>query len=146
MRTLALTWVVATLTACPPPPLDTSGETPDPGVIRMLFPETNPGLTYCPDLTVYISVDDFELSEDIGGERIPGEGHWHLLREVQGCQEAVIAESSRSFVELVGAKQLPEGDHRLIVELVDNQHQPMEPPVRYEARVRVAADGDCVGG
>lgn len=146
MRTRALPLLLAVLTACPPPPLDTGEAPADPGEIRLLFPETNPDLTYCPDLTAYVSVEDFELSDDIGGAQVEGQGHWHLLREVQGCQEAVIAESSSSFVELVGAKQLPEGSQRLVVELVDNQHQPLDPPVRYEATIAVAASADCVGG
>lgn len=145
MRPTALPLVLAVLTACPPPPLDSGAGHGPTGEIRLLFPETDPEVTYCPDLTAYVSVTDFELSPDIGGDLVAGEGHWHLLREVQGCQEAVIAESADHYAELpLGA--LPEGNHRVVVELVDNLHQPLSPPARFEANIRVEATEDCVGG
>lgn len=146
MRTTALPVLLAVLTACPPPPLDSGTPAGPSGEIALLFPETNPDISYCPELTAYVAVSDFTLSPDIGGAAVDGEGHWHLLREVQGCQQAVIAESSASFVELVDGAALPTGNHSLTVELVDNQHQPLVPAVRFEANIRVDDSADCVGG
>lgn len=111
----------------------------------MLFPETNPDVAYCPELTAYVAVDSLELSESIGLDAVAGEGHWHLIRAV-GCEEAVIAESSSSFIELTGGAALQPGDHTLWAELVGNDHQPFEPPVRFQANIRVEDSEDCVGG
>ncbi|MCO4745722.1 MAG: hypothetical protein KC912_13095 [Proteobacteria bacterium] len=145
MSKRALPFLAAVLTACPPPPLDSGNQTGPPAEVRLLFPETNPDVAYCPDITAYAAVDEFTLSDDIGGNPVPGEGHWHLIRAV-GCEEAVLGETSGSYIELTGGAALAPGNHTLWAELVGNDHQPLDPPVRFEASIRVEDSEDCVGG
>jgi hypothetical protein len=80
-------------------------------------------------LDLNISVSDFTLSDDFGGGNVPGEGHWHLY--INGELKGMYAD------EDLRLEDLPQGDHLIEVELVNNDHTPLDPQVIASVNVSV---------
>lgn len=74
--------------------------------------------------------ENFTLdATSMGGAPVPGVGHWAVL--VDGVQ---VAESASGTVPLTG---LASGDRVIRVQLENNDHTPLDPPVWSEIRVTV---------
>jgi len=79
-------------------------------------------INYRTSLDVTIGIENFILNAtSMGGPNVPGEGHYHLY--INGNMAGMYAAMN---VTLPG---LPSGDHQLKVELVNNDHSPLDPPV-----------------
>jgi hypothetical protein len=60
----------------------------------------------------------------------PGEGHLHFMLDLQPL---VVHEKAEPYT----FRDLTPGEHRLMVELVSNDHSPLDPPVVRQIRFRV---------
>ncbi|MGA1872051.1 MAG: hypothetical protein ACMUHY_00130 [Thermoplasmatota archaeon] len=80
-------------------------------------------------LNMQIGVMNLTLSEDYGGSNVPGEGHVHLY-----INDALIGPYSSEWINLT---DLPEGDHIFRLELRNNDHSMLYPPVEYEFMVTI---------
>jgi len=115
--------------------------------IKILVPRDDPeavGITgegYCP---VLVEVTNFNLTEKLGEANVPGEGHIHYYHDTELLTEAckpsetaaeTYADSSETtyFWPQIGA-----GPHTFTVELVNNDHTPLNPPVIAMARAGAA--------
>ncbi|MGA1822409.1 MAG: hypothetical protein ACMUIG_07775 [Thermoplasmatota archaeon] len=77
---------------------------------------------YGGDLHIEVMIEGFIMNATgIGGENVPGEGHWHLY--INGN---LIGPYTANMVDLT---DLPAGKHNLKVELVNNDHTPIMPAV-----------------
>ena len=75
---------------------------------------------YGSDLEVMVDIDDLMMnSSAIGGNKTPGEGHWHLY--INGDLIGPYTE------DMVMLSDLPAGHHELKVMLVNNDHTPIMP-------------------
>lgn len=136
---------LALLCACAPPALEDTGDAnrPADGAIEILFPKTSLEVRYCPQFTMVVQVDDFELDpEAIGADPVEGVGHWQLWTG-SDCELELIGQSGEPFFEL--QEPLPAGTNVLYAELVTNDSQPLDPPVRYRTAIVVSEDEElCI--
>lgn len=97
--------------------------------IAILAPED--GLnTFDRDITVEVAVENFDLVDPEGQPPRPGEGHWHV--RVDGIdQGAFISDTSYTI------QNLPAGQHRITVELQNNNHLPFDPPVLDSVMINI---------
>ncbi len=92
-------------------------------------------------VTIRFDVENFEIvSSTVPVEEAgmhpeanqPGEGHVHFMLDLQPL---VVWESEEPFT----FDNVPPGEHVLMVELVNNDHSALSPPVVQQIRFRVAA-------
>lgn len=89
------------------------------------------------DMTVYgdemdlnLSISDFTLNASaIGGSNVAGEGHWHLY--INGD---LIGPYTTENLHLT---DLPQGDHLIEIELVENDHSSLVPKVMSSVNISV---------
>ncbi|MDP6931725.1 MAG: hypothetical protein QGG40_02370 [Myxococcota bacterium] len=141
---------------CAPPPSldlldsDTAGSASagEPS-IRFIFPQASSTLVYCPDLVVSVDVDSFSLSdENIDGDNVEGEGHWHLTTQAEylgyGVEEWLgVGDLSSEDNQVL---PLPEGTILLKAELASNDHMALDPETYSVAEVTVSDEAGCLGG
>ncbi len=102
------------------------------------------------DITISVDVTDFNLVDKLGQANAQGEGHIHYFMDVKppttagqpaipasGSTWAATAATSYTF------KNVPVGIHYFYVELVNNDHTPLEPALTAERQVYVI---DYTGG
>jgi outer membrane protein assembly factor BamB len=108
---------------------------------------TSPVVPVLPgDVTVTVAVANFNLVNKLGLANAPGEGHIHYFMDVTDIPTAdgkpaiptngvwsPSPETSYTFTNV------PEGVHTIAVELVNNDHTPLEPAVMYVSSVEVTA-------
>lgn len=101
---------------------------PDRPDITITYPGDQWGVSGAFDLSV--SAENFTFdAASMGGAAVPGVGHWSVL--VDGVQ---VAESASPTASLSG---LAPGDRVLRVQLENNDHTPLDPPVYSEITVSV---------
>lgn len=129
--------------ACAPPPREGassagehgySGQAPGaeeigPGAsggspaLRILAPSPG-GTVKAGDVEVKLEVSNLSLVPG-GGPRVEGEGHVHWTLD-----GATAMKPARTYT----FTDVSKGEHTVIVELVRNDHTPLEPPVRQQVR------------
>jgi plastocyanin len=100
-------------------------------------------------LEVDVSVSNFTLAEKLGKPISPGQGHIHYFLDVQpptaqgkpavpakGSVWAATAKSTYTF------EGVAPGSHTVYVELVNNNHTPLNPPVVAKTTVNIASAAD----
>lgn len=140
MLRLTLPGLALVLAACEPPPLDGPS-------ITILYPESSDedGTVYCSTFMVVVDIDNFVLSEDVGGTNVDGEGHWHLMDS-----ETYLTATAEEYAFVPGDKALATGRHEIVAVLANNDHQLLDPETSYLIEVDVGetqTDGvtPCVG-
>jgi hypothetical protein len=92
-----------------------------------------------PDVTVAFEVTDFRLVPsgvplaEMGRHpeaNRPGEGHLHFMLDLQPL---VVHERAEPYT----FRDVAAGEHRLVVELVNNDHSSLDPPLVRQVRFRV---------
>lgn len=102
------------------------------------------GSTVTPgDVTVTIQVENFDLVDKLGEEPVQGEGHVHFYKDVapptspdepavtEEGTYAVSTETSHTWTDV------EPGSHTFAVQLVNNDHTPLTPPVTEQVTVAV---------
>ncbi len=148
---LAMVTAVLALVACTENPAaepagDDTGRT-----IEIISPAD--GATVPPgDITVTVQVTNFKIVDKQGQADVPGEGHVHFYLDVAPPtapgKPAIPASGVWAHVSGTSYtfKNVPEGTHTIAVELVNNDHTPLNPPAVYEITVNVSSQGPYGGG
>jgi hypothetical protein len=97
------------------------------------------------DVTVSVHVDDFSLVNKLGQASVAGEGHIHYFMDVKiptaPGKPALTAVGT--FVPTINTSytwmNVKPGMHNFSVELVNNDHTPLDPPQYSEINVTVMA-------
>ncbi len=96
------------------------------------------------DVTVTVEVSGFEVVDKLNAPATPGEGHVHFYMDVAQLpttpgQPAVSAQGTyhASATTSHTWTDVPSGEHTFAVQLVNNDHTPLEPPVVAEVTVTV---------
>ncbi|HWQ29182.1 MAG TPA: DUF4399 domain-containing protein [Dehalococcoidia bacterium] len=96
------------------------------------------------DVTVTVEVSNFEVVDRLNAPAAPGEGHVHFYMDVADLpttpgQPAVSAQGTyhASATTTYTWPDVPPGEHTFAVQLVNNDHTPLEPPVVAEVTVTV---------
>ncbi len=138
-------------TASPGPtatPAPTATATPAPGAVpslEMVTPKPGAPLP-AGDLKVEVRVSNFNVVNKLGQANMPGEGHVHFFLLKPGDsvpttpgQPAVTA-AGTYHAEATTSYTWPNvqaGTYKVAVELVNNDHTPLTPPVVAEVQVRI---------
>jgi hypothetical protein len=97
------------------------------------------------DIEVGVDVGDFKVEDKLGEAAVEGEGHVHYYLDVglipvtQG-EPAVTADENMYHAEAVTSytwQGVRPGTHTFAVQLVNNDHTPLEPPVTDQVTVTV---------
>lgn len=151
---LALTMITALLglAACTTdnPTAEPAGD--DTGTIVEIISPAD-GSTLSPgDITVTVQVNNFKIVDKQGQASVPGEGHVHFFLDVAAPttpgQPAI--PTSGDWAHVSGTtytfKNVTEGTHTIAVELVNNDHTPLNPPAVYDITINVSPAGAGGGG
>ena len=97
-------------------------------------------------IQVTVKVKNFKLANDLGGKDVQGEGHIHYFLDVKppvvqgkpsippnGTVWAATPDKTYTFTNV------KPGRHTVYVELVNNNHTPLNPPEIAKIRVKVPA-------
>lgn len=117
-----------------PTPTSTSTptSTPAPGIV-ITSPTGN--IFGLDGVTVSVQVSNFTLVDKLGQPNVPGEGHIHYFMDVDPPttpgQPAVTAPGTYAATTATSYKwsNVGSGNHKFAVELVNNNHTPLSPPV-----------------
>jgi hypothetical protein len=125
--------VMLALSACTAVfPFASARDIPQPS-LKILIPGDNPrvGLNGIGDCPVAVEVANFKLADKPGEANIPGEGHLHYFLDTEHQEIGAFIDSIDTihFWQQVG-----DGRHVFRVELVNNDHSPLNPPVTATAR------------
>ena len=117
-----------------------------PSIIGFSLGSTSPAVTivqpkngssdYSGDVTVTVAASNFNLADKLGQTNVAGEGHLHYFLDVDapttpgepaippaGSTWAATADTTHTFTNVTP------GTHTISVELVNNDHTPLNPPV-----------------
>jgi len=96
------------------------------------------------DVTIEVDVDDFDVVDKLGEPAVNGEGHVHFYMDVDEVpatagQPAVTDEGTYHATATTSHtwEDVPPGTHTFAVQLVNNDHTPLDPPVVEEITVTV---------
>ena len=97
------------------------------------------------DIEVSVDVANFEVVDKLGQELVAGEGHIHYYIDVAEIpttpgQPAVTKDDTTYHVDATTSytwQGVRPGEHTFGVQLVNNDHTPLEPPVTDEITVTV---------
>jgi hypothetical protein len=95
-------------------------------------------------VTVEVDVQDFDVVDKLGEENVDGEGHIHYYLDVDDVPTAAgepaitdEGESAQTDDTSHTFDNLEPGEHTIAVQLVNNDHTPLEPPVVEEVTITV---------
>ncbi len=103
------------------------------------------------NVTVSVDVEDFEIVDKAGQKNVEGEGHIHYYMDTavptaQG-EPAITAEGT--YVHIANTsytwQNVAPGMHNFSVQLVNNDHTPLNPPVLSLNSVNVIGSGNASG-
>jgi hypothetical protein len=97
------------------------------------------------DVKVTVDPQNFNIVDKLGQDPVAGEGHVHFYFDVEEIpttpgQPAVTADASTYHAAATTTYTWPDveaGEHTFGVQLVNNNHTPLEPPVTAEVTVTV---------
>jgi len=117
--------------------------------------EAGPGVSFAspedgdtvdgPDVTLEVDVDDFDVVDKLGQPAVEGEGHIHYYMDVDDVPteagRAAVTGDERTYHATADTthtfEDVEPGEHTFAVQLVNNDHTPLEPPVVEEITVTV---------
>ncbi len=116
--------------------------TSNPPKVKITQPQNNAVLTL-KNVTITVQVSNFTLVNQLGGPAVSGKGHIHYFFDVDPPttpgQPAVTA--AGTYVATIDTsntwRNVPDGVHTFSVELVNNDHTPLNPPVTSTIQVTV---------
>ena len=141
--TLILALLVPAACASTPAPTTTPAPTATPAPSLVI---TSPGGGIVPqigDVTVSVQVSNFILVEKLGQANVAGQGHVHYFVDVDAPttpgQQAVTAAGTYAATTATSYTwhNIGGGPHKFSVELVNNDHTPLTPPVVATTTVTV---------
>ena len=103
-------------------------------------------------ITIDVSVSNLNLVDKLGQTNVPGEGHIHYFLDVTPPttpgQPAVTAQGTYAATAATTYtwQNVPVGLHTLSVELVNNDHTPLNPPVVSQVQVYAITYTGGLGG
>jgi hypothetical protein len=109
-----------------------------PGDVAIVGPDT---------FTVTVGVENFRLGDNLGAPNAPGEGHIHYFLDVEAPTTPGVPAISATGRYTATANtsytwtEVPGGFHLVAVELVNNDHTPLVPPVTDTITVLVGREG-----
>jgi photosystem II stability/assembly factor-like uncharacterized protein len=125
-----------------PTPTPTPSPAPTPGAV-ITSPQNGASIHQIGDVTVSVEVANFNLVDKLGEANEPREGHIHYFLDVEvpttpgkpatTAPGTFVATPETSYTW----KNVGPGAHILSVELVNNDHTPLEPPVVASVMVNV---------
>lgn len=156
-RRVLLTVVLVALGGCasqedpalePPEPSAEPAATSDGAEKSPTFTITSPpnnAMVEADFVKVTIAVENFEVVDKIGEDPVDGEGHVHFYKDVEEMpttpgKPAVTEDESTYHAAATTShtwEDLGPGEHTLGVQLVNNDHTPLEPPVTAEVTVKI---------
>lgn len=97
------------------------------------------------DVTISVTPGDFEIVNKLNQDPVEGEGHIHYYVDVDELpttpgQPAVTTDAKTYHAAATTTytwPDVPAGEHTFAVQLVNNNHTPLEPPVTAEVTVTV---------
>jgi uncharacterized protein DUF4399 len=100
------------------------------------------------DVEVAVAAENFEIVNKLGQPPVAGEGHIHYYFDVDEIpttpgKPAVTDDESTYHAAATTTyswPDVPEGEHTFGVQLVNNNHTPLEPPVTAEVTVMVGGE------
>ncbi len=113
-------------------------------VVTITEPESDATLA-AGDVDIAIEVEGFEVVNKLGQDPVEGEGHVHFYKDVDEIptepgKPAVTDDASTYHASATTShtwKDIERGEHTFAVQLVNNNHTPLEPPVTAEVTVTV---------
>ena len=136
-----------------PPVVSTISVTTDIQPRITISSPTNGQIVRTGNLTISTEVENFILADKLGQANVAGEGHIHYFMDTPpvtspgkpaippaGSVWAPSADSSHTFISV------PVGIHHFSVELVNNDHTPLDPPVTAEIQTFVITYTGGLGG
>ncbi|MFH1639929.1 MAG: hypothetical protein ABIB93_06455 [Chloroflexota bacterium] len=96
------------------------------------------------DVTVFVKAVNFNLADKQGKANIPGQGHIHYFMDVEPPVvpgEPAVTENGTYVATAATSytwKDVKAGDHIFSVELVNNDHTPLDPPVTFNSAVKIS--------
>jgi hypothetical protein len=129
------------------PPAQTANPDIKP-TVSINFPEKGKDVP-AGDVIVAITVTSFDVVDKLGQPPTDGEGHVHFYLDVEDLptepgKPAVTDDATTYHAGPTTShtwKDVPAGKHRFAVQLVNNNHTPLEPPVTDEITVTVEENG-----
>ena len=131
---------------------DPARESPEPAegepgsgpALSIVTPE-NDSTIEAGDVDVEVDVDNFDVAKKLGEPAVQGEGHVHYYFDVDELpttpgKPAVTADAKTYHAAATTShtwKDVEAGEHTFGVQLVNNDHTPLEPPVTEEVTVTV---------
>lgn len=148
---IALAVALFGLAACTENPAKESPGDDTGTKIEIISPQD--GATLQPgDITVTVQVTNFKIVDKQGQPNVPGEGHVHFFLDVAAPttpgKPAIPAGGAWAHVSgtTYTFTNVPQGTHTINVELVNNDHTPLNPPQVYAITVNVTPTGPTGGG
>lgn len=129
-------------------PPDQAEESPDAAtgepVVTISEPESDATLE-AGAVDIAVEVEGFEIVNKLGQDPVEGEGHIHFYRDVDEIptepgKPAVTDDASTYHASATMSHtwdDVDAGEHTFAVQLVNNNHTPLEPPVTAEVTVTV---------
>lgn len=142
----ACTSTPAPTTTPAPTPTPTPSPTPAPSIT--ITAPTGNIIPQIGDVTVSVQVSNFNLIDKLGQANVPGEGHIHYFVDVDAptapdkpavTDAGTYAATSATFYTW---HNIGGGPHKFSVELVNNNHTPLTPPVVAMVTVTVLPEID----
>lgn len=91
--------------------------------IEIVTPED--GDTVENPVALEVDIEEFELSDDVEGENVVGEGHYHVWVDGEYFMPGTTPELELTELEV--------GEHEIMVSLQNNDHTDLATPVKSEA-------------
>jgi len=132
--------------ACAGPSATTTTTAPPAPTLTITGP-TGGGTGIVPgNITVTVQVANFQLVEKLGQANVPGQGHLHYFLDVDAPttpgQPAVTAPGTYAATASTSYTwpNVTSGQHKFSVELINNDHTPLVPPVVASVNVLVVPE------
>ncbi|OGN93026.1 MAG: hypothetical protein A2Z75_07950 [Chloroflexi bacterium RBG_13_50_10] len=132
----------------------TIGVTPAPVAVAPTLSITSPanGASLpAGNIPVTVAVNDFSVVDKQGQADVPGEGHIHYFLDVAAPTTAGVpaVPTSGTWAHVATTtytfNNVGKGSHKIAVELVNNDHTPLVPPIVANISINVTSTGDGGG-
>lgn len=116
----------------------------NPYVVEITYPQADATLTGS-DVLVAIAVRGFNVVDKLGEDAKKGEGHVHYYLDVAQIPttpgKAAVTDDDETYHATASTSHtwtdVEPGEHTLGVQLVNNDHTPLEPPSTHEVQITV---------
>ena len=86
------------------------------------------------EIGITVSVEGFTLdAAGIGAEAVPGRGHYHVYFGGSEGEPLLVSADANAVVKV--SDDVTDGTHSLRIQLRENDHSPLDPPVETKVRL-----------